>query len=218
MNEHRHSRPGLELALFGAGFVLLGIWTESTLSARAYQNQAANVVDQWSTSAPTETAAYPSRVQAIRRGLVGRLEIPRVGLSVIVAEGTDENTLERAVGHVSGTALPGEPGNVGLVGHRDTYFRTLERVRPGDTIRLTGPDGRHTYRVGDVDVVSPRQVDVLDPTPTPSLTLVTCYPFHAVGPAPRRFVVRAVAIKEPSSVPVAAGLPGTAGPLTARTR
>lgn len=122
---------------------------------------------------------------------IGRLEAPRLGISVITREGTDASTLERAVGHIANTALPGEPGNAGFAGHRDTFFRRLRYARAGDRIIITSVSGRHEYVVRDTRVVSPKDVSVLDPTPEPTLTLVTCYPFRYVGPAPERFIVRA---------------------------
>jgi len=191
----------IESVLLGAGLVMLGCWAAATLSALAYQHAAGRIVDAWSGggwAAAEGTAAAGRTATGGRRlagGPLGRLEIPRLGLRVIVAEGTDARTLEHAVGHLAGSALPGEPGNVALVGHRDTYFRRLALARRGDRIDLVAPDGRHRYRVQDIAVVSPRRVDVLAPTPEPCLTLVTCYPFHVLGPAPRRFVVRAAAIE-----------------------
>lgn len=133
----------------------------------------------------------------------GRLAIPRLGLSVVVAGGTDKRTLRRAVGHIPGTALPGEAGNVGLAGHRDRYFRPLKDVRRDDEITLTTPEGTFRYRVEWTEVVEKSAVHVLDDTAAPALTLVTCYPFYYVGPAPKRFIVRARQIgHEP---PAAAG-------------
>jgi sortase A len=124
-------------------------------------------------------------------GLIGRIEVPRLGLSVIVVEGVDRRTLRRSVGHIPGTALPGRPGNVGISGHRDTFFRPLRNIRQDDIITLTTLLGEYRYRVVSTKVVSPSDVDVLDPSENEILTLVTCYPFYFVGPAPDRFIVRA---------------------------
>jgi sortase A len=126
--------------------------------------------------------------------LVGRIQIPRLGISAIVREGEDADTLRKAVGHIPGTALPGASGNVGLAAHRDTYFRPLKDIRKGDLIRVATLSGRHEYRVESTEIVTPADVRVLDPTREPSLTLVTCYPFYYVGPAPKRFIVHAVAL------------------------
>jgi sortase A len=131
-------------------------------------------------------------------GLLGRIEIPRLGLSVIVMEGTSATTLRRAVGHISGTALPGRAGNVGLSGHRDTHFRPLKDIRNDDLITLTTLAGVFRYRVVSTSVVDPSRVDVLRAGQDEVLTLVTCHPFYFVGAAPDRFVVTAKRISDPS--------------------
>ena len=131
-------------------------------------------------------ASLETPVQAL-----GRLEIPDAGLSVMVLEGTAETTLDRAVGHIEGTARPGEPGNLGIAGHRDGYFRGLRHLETGDTVTLTTLDGIARYEVERIAVVSPGRVDVLESTAEPTLTLVTCYPFYHVGDAPWRYVVHA---------------------------
>jgi sortase A len=123
--------------------------------------------------------------------MMGRIEIPRLGLSVIVAEGTDEVTLRRAAGHIEGTQLPGTSGNVGIAGHRDTLFRALQNIRRDDVISFTTLQGAYRYRVVSTRVVGPYDVAVLSPDNHEILTLVTCYPFYFVGPAPDRFIVRA---------------------------
>lgn len=112
-------------------------------------------------------------------------------MTVMVGDGIDSATLRRAAGHIPGTARLGSDGNVGLAGHRDSFFRPLRRIEVGDEILLTTPESISTYRVEWTDVVSPAAVEVLRPTDYPALTLVTCYPFTFVGTAPDRFVVRA---------------------------
>ena len=106
--------------------------------------------------------------------------------------GTDDFVLNRAVGYIEGTALPGKDGNSGIAGHRDGFFRGLKDIAAGDAIELETLDSRQQYRVERTWVVDPEDVSVLDPTPIRSLTLVTCYPFYFIGPAPQRFIVRAV--------------------------
>jgi sortase A len=126
--------------------------------------------------------------------VMGRLEIPRLGIRVMVREGIDDETLKVAVGHIPGTARPGEAGNIGLAAHRDTFFRALRDVRKGDLMRLTTLDGSETYRVATARVVDPAEVGVLAGTVgARELTLVTCYPFDFIGAAPKRFVVAALA-------------------------
>jgi len=124
-------------------------------------------------------------------GLIGRIEIPRLLLSVAVVEGTDATTLRRAVGHIPGTALPGQPGNVGLAGHRDTFFRPLKDLRIKDEIQLSTLKGNFNYEVESLRVVDPDNVGVLAPSGENELTMVTCYPFYYVGAAPKRWIVRA---------------------------
>ena len=124
-------------------------------------------------------------------GLVGRVEIPRLEISAIVREGVDTATLGNAVGHVPGTPRPGSAGNVAIAAHRDTYFRNVRYIRNGDQIRMVTPKGTYDYVVESLKIVSPTEVKVLDPTPEPAITLVTCYPFNYIGAAPKRFIVRA---------------------------
>jgi sortase A len=127
---------------------------------------------------------------------LGEIELTRIGVSAMILEGTDNRTLRRAAGHISGTALPGQPGNVGIAGHRDTFFRALRNVRQDDEITLMTLDGSYRYRVDSIKVVGPEDTQVLDNSGEDILTLVTCYPFYFVGPAPRRFIVRAQRISQ----------------------
>jgi sortase A len=153
---------------------------------------------QMQASASPATPKFPAPV--VIDGLIGRIEIPRLGLSAIVMEGTGTITLRRAVGHISGTGLPGKPGNVGLAAHRDTFFRPLRNIRQNDIITLTTLLGEYRYRVVSTTVVGPRDVAVLNPTRNEVLTLVTCYPFYFVGSAPDRFIVRAERVtRQPAS-------------------
>ncbi len=136
-------------------------------------------------------AAGTGRSGAGESELVGRIEIPRLGISAIIAEGSDARTLRHAVGHVPATALPGDPGNVVLAGHRDSFFRALKDVRAGDHVRITTQSGTYVYQVDSTDIVGPERVDLLDASGTEALTLITCYPFNYIGSAPDRFVVHA---------------------------
>jgi sortase A len=131
-----------------------------------------------------------------RRTWIARLEAPSVALSATVLEGSDDGTLARAAGHIEDTAFPGQPGNIGIAGHRDTVFRPLRRLREGDPITLSTADRVFRYRVSGTKIVDPEDVYVLDPTDRPAVTLVTCYPFDFIGHAPRRFIVRADLVSE----------------------
>lgn len=119
------------------------------------------------------------------------LRISKVQLDVPVLEGTDDLTLNRGVGHIIGTARPGEEGNIGIAGHRDSFFRVLRDIEPGDTIELVTPRRTEKYRVDHIVLVPPDDVSVLRPRPVRSLTLVTCYPFYFIGSAPQRYIVQA---------------------------
>ncbi len=141
------------------------------------------------TALPASPKAPPPAVAS--GGLIGRIEIPRLGLSAIVMEGIGATILRRAVGHIPGTALPGRPGNVCISGHRDTFFRPLRNIRQNDVITLTTLFGEYRYRVVSTRIVRPNNLAVLDAGGDEILTLITCYPFYFVGPAPTRYVVRA---------------------------
>lgn len=130
--------------------------------------------------------------------VVGEIEIPNLALKAVVVEGDSPAVLRRAVGHLPATAMPGEWGNVALAGHRDTFFRSLRGVRPGDLITLRSLRGeRFQYRVESTRVVSPKEIGVLKPAYDRQLTLITCFPFDYVGAAPNRFIVRAVEVAPP---------------------
>ena len=144
-------------------------------------------------SIPTPSVSPPVNRPPLSRkdGLVGRLVIPRLHLMAMVREGADEATLRLALGHIPGTAVPGQFGNVGVAGHRDTLFRGLREVRKGDLIVFETLSGNYVYQVKDTDIVSPDSVSVLKVGDYPELTLVTCYPFYYIGSAPDRFIVKA---------------------------
>jgi sortase A len=134
---------------------------------------------------------------------LGRIEIASIGLTAMIQEGTSNRTLQRGVGHITGTALLGKSGNVGLAGHRDTFFRKLRDIQAGDDIKLTTLTGSVLYRVDLISIVEPEDSRVLSDSGKNILTLVTCYPFSYIGPAPKRFIVRARQISSASN-PLAA--------------
>jgi sortase A len=181
------------ISLLGyCGFVLADAWI---FQKRASQELERRLHDERAARGGTPRIGSPASPVAPAAigpdGLIGRIEIPRIGLSAVVFEGTDKNTLRHAVGHISGTALPGQAGNSGLAGHRDTFFRPLKDIRENDIITLTTLLGEHRYRVVSTKVVGPTEVSVLNSTGDTILTLVTCHPFYFVGAAPNRFIVHA---------------------------
>jgi sortase A len=138
----------------------------------------------------------------VKGALLGELEIPRVGLSVIVMEGDSASILRRAAGHLEGTALPGGSGNVAIAAHRDTFFHALRDVRYRDVITLNTLSGSYQYEVESIEIVEPDNMKVLADSRNPTLTLITCYPFYYIGPAPKRFIVRAhqISLDSPAEV------------------
>jgi sortase A len=122
---------------------------------------------------------------------IGKLEIPRVGISVMVFHGAAAETLVLGAGHVPGTPLPGGDGNIVIAAHRDTYFRKVEGVIPGDRIQFTTARGSYTYIVHSTEIVDPEDTRVMESRDLAELTLITCYPFYFVGSAPKRFIVHA---------------------------
>ncbi len=205
------SRPGVRvLRVLEALFLVVAIvslgWyaTAHILSARE-QSSLSHELDQatkpenfdglarvtTTSTTSTTTDAAPARGAAGASSLVGRIDVPRLKLSVLAREGIDGKTLRVAAGHIPGTALPGDAGNAGFAAHRDTFFRPLKSVREGDTVVVTTPRGVYRYAVTDTRIVEPQDVSVLDPTTDAILTLVTCYPFEYIGNAPQRFIVRA---------------------------
>lgn len=159
-------------------------------SARQESGRPAEAVDftLWS---PGRVLAYRGSLGSAAGMPIAVLQVPKIHLRVPVFDNTGELALNRGVGHIRGTAAPGENGNVGLAGHRDGFFRGLKDLRRGDDLQLRTSAGVATYLVDKVEIVSPTNVGVLRPRATPSLTLVTCYPFYYIGSAPKRFVVEA---------------------------
>jgi sortase A len=131
--------------------------------------------------------------------LIGRLSVPKLHLSAMVREGIDRKTLRLAIGHIPVTALPGETGNVGVAGHRDTFFRGLKDLKTNDEIQFSTVSGDFNYVVESLNIVGPGEVGVLAPSAENVLTMVTCYPFYYVGAAPKRFIVRARQVSPPTA-------------------
>jgi sortase A len=187
----------IERVLLIVAIACLGYYGYVSAETMLYQAQENRALDELllrsDAPASASTAATPMAApRIITPGeTVGRIQIPRLRMSAIIKAGVDARTLQLAVGHIPGTAFPGEMGNVGLAAHRDTFFRRLRDIETDDEIVLTTPEGSFKYRVARTDIVEPHDVWVLDPTDHPALTLVTCYPFNYVGSAPQRFIVRA---------------------------
>ncbi len=177
--------------LFITGALALGYVAFTLLDARLYQVSAKRSLEGQIRREKEHHESQPK--PALKTGdVLGRVDIPRLGISVAVLQGTSSRTLRLGAGHIEGTPLPGENGNSGIAGHRDTFFRELKDIRKNDEIQLQTLNGLFRYEVDWVKVVEPNDSTALQPsTQESTLTLVTCYPFHFVGSAPKRFVVRA---------------------------
>jgi sortase A len=186
--EHR-GRRWVAHGLIAIGIACLGWSGAAWLTRTGYQREQQEALQQIRAAVPPSPGAISATVA--RGDLIGSLDIPRLKLSAVIAEGDDTDTLEVAVGHLPDTPLPWEDGNSALAAHRDTFFRPLRDIRPGDELHLSTVHGNFRYQVRGTMVVDPNDVWVLDPTSRPTLTLITCYPFNYVGRAPRRFIVQA---------------------------
>ena len=165
---------GLSLLLWPSFVVAESLWVQW---AGAWQLSAANR-DRPETIVTAKLGASPSRFPVRRGGVIGQFEVPRLKLSYVLLEGADNRTLDKSIGHVEGTGLPGESGNISIAGHRNTHFRKLEWIRRGDDIVITSPHGHYRYRVEWMRLFRPDDIGVLDAAHGPAVTLITCFPFE----------------------------------------
>jgi sortase A len=176
--------------LIATGTVALAYVGFTVLDASLYQVSAKRSLESQILVENEHTRTGPR--PAVKNGdVLGRMDIPRLGVSVAVLQGTSPRMLRLGAGHIEGTPLPGDPGNSGIAGHRDTFFRGLKDIRRNDEIQIQTATGLFRYQVDWVKVVAPDDTSVLAPSAEAALTLVTCYPFYFVGSAPNRFIVRA---------------------------
>ena len=187
-------RRWLERGLFAVGLAMLSWWTLAQVGGLVVRRVASADMARAAAGAP-EGIDGPADEPGSGR-ILGRIEVKRLGVDAVILEGTGDLALYLGVGHLAGSPLPGDAGNVVLAGHRDTYFRGLKDAAPGDTIRVTRAGAAYEYIVTTTAVVKPDEVDLIQPSSRNVLTLVTCYPFRYVGPAPKRFVVRATCLEE----------------------
>ena len=178
----------VERGLLGIGVACTVWWGLASLSAMRFQHQQRAHFERMRMAAAGVTR---DSAPLLMGSVVGTLDIPRLRLSVVIAEGDGEATLGVAVGHLPDTPLPWRDGNSALAGHRDTFFRSLQHIHVGDEVRVSTRHGDFRYQVRETRVVSPNELWVLGPTDHPTLTLITCFPFTSIGKAPRRFIVKA---------------------------
>ena len=176
--------------MLAAGFALLSLVAVTIVQAKLYQANAKQILKS-QIQAEKESKTSRPKAQVEEGDVLGRLDIPRLGVSVAVLQGTGSRTLRLGAGHIETTSLPGESGNSGIAGHRDTFFRALRNIQTNDEIQLQTAAGLFHYQVDWTKVVAPDDVAVLASSDESVLTLVTCYPFQFLGAAPKRFIVRA---------------------------
>jgi sortase A len=176
------SRAGSYFFL-AVGLLALGYAAYVVVDAHAYQ--------AYEQSKFEDVGRQDAPALLVEGGVIGEIQVPRLQLKALVVQGDSHTILRRAVGHLPETALPGTPGNVVLAGHRDTFFRPLRNIRLGDAITLKTHNGAFQYLVESTEVVPATDVEVLNATAGRTLTLITCFPFDYIGPAPNRYVVRA---------------------------
>ncbi|HEX4277648.1 MAG TPA: class D sortase [Bryobacteraceae bacterium] len=181
----------IQRSLFAVGFLVLGYVGADWIHSRIQQAKGNRELDRILSYKP-DAKATPQMTTIPEGGLVGRVAVPKLHLSAVVFQGTNNSVLDRGVGHLDGSPLPGQGGNVVLAAHRDTFFRSLRDIHKGDDVTVTTESGPRTYKVDSTEIVDPTQTSVLNPTAKPTLTLITCYPFYYVGHAPKRFIVRAL--------------------------
>lgn len=205
----------LERALLAVGLVL-GLWCGAVL-LQAHFVAKMPIPDPPKIAAASVPGAAPVLPAPVTGSWVARLDAPSVHLSATVLEGSDDGTLARGAGHIEETAFPGQPGNIGIAGHRDTTFRAVRNLHDGDPLELTTNDRIYRYLITKTFVVEPEDVYVLDPGDRPMLTLVTCYPFTFIGHAPHRYIIQAVLIDQVARTrpaePGAAGITGRAAQI-----
>jgi sortase A len=180
----------MQAFLFVTGALAVAYVALTVLYANFYQETAGNTLEK-RIHAQVQQKVSRTSVDVKEGDVLGRIEIPRLGVKVAILQGTTSQTLRLGVGHIDGTALPGETGNIGIAGHRDTYFRALKDIRTDDVIQIQTATGLSSYKVDSVQIVTPHDTGVLAPSAGSAITLVTCYPFYFVGAAPDRFVVHA---------------------------
>jgi sortase A len=184
----------MRVFLFITGAIAVSYVALTLLHARLYQAAADKALDKQMNTTERDTGKHQASLLGtppMEGDLLGRIEIPRLGMKVAILEGTTSQTLRLGAGHIGGTALPGGTGNIGIAGHRDTFFRALKDIRAGDEIQIQTAAGLSRFNVDQVQIVTPGDVGVLAQSAGPAITLVTCYPFHYIGSAPKRFIVHA---------------------------
>lgn len=176
-----------------AGAICVGAGVAEFLYAE-FQQQSLN--QAWSSA----KAAVPVAPPELPSGVVARISFDRLRRAVIVLGDEDPENLKKGPVWLRATSGFSGRGNAVVAGHRDTHFRFLQDVQLGDRFTVEDGKGQTLYRINEIRIVSPEDRSLLSPVSEQVVTLVTCYPFHAVGPASRRMIIRAAAVSRVSTV------------------
>jgi sortase A len=203
MKRPRNLRRSLSSLSIGAGLLLIAIYVVPTVYGTVMSHLA---LAQFRASGHANRLWDSARIRAYQRSLAvsfpapeAILRVPKAAIEVPILEGTDDLTLNRGVGHIPGTSLPGHSGNIAITGHRDGFFRGLKDLTTGDTIEVVRHNQTDKYVVRNIKIVLPSDTSVLNKTDDSTLTLITCYPFYYVGSAPQRYIVQASLISPNSN-------------------
>jgi sortase A len=200
MKRPRNLRRSLGSLSIGAGLLLIAMYLVPTVYGTVMSHLA---LAQFRAAGHANRLWDSARIRAYQRSLAisfpapeAILRVPKAAIEVPILEGTDDLTLNRGVGHIPGTSLPGHSGNIAITGHRDGFFRGLKDLTTGDTIEVVrrtqaGHNQTDKYLVRNIKIVLPSDTSVLNQTDDSTLTLITCYPFYYVGSAPQRYIVQA---------------------------
>jgi sortase A len=214
MKRPRNLRRSLGSLSIAAGLLLIAIYLVPTVYGTVMSHLA---LAQFRASGHANRLWDSARIRAYQRSLAvsfpapeAILRVPKAAIEVPILEGTDDLTLNRGVGHIPGSSLPGHSGNIAITGHRDGFFRGLKDITAGDTIEVVRHNQTDKYLVRNIKIVLPSDTSVLNQTDDSTLTLITCYPFYYVGSAPQRYIVQASLITpnsndNPSSATLAPG-------------
>ncbi|MBY0158856.1 MULTISPECIES: class D sortase [Cytobacillus] len=201
-NREVSHRKRLLLLFFSLSLIVLGLWFTTTSVykvGKGYISYKMNAPEREMELKKEVSAAgkveeeeekevlYPDKPEVGEE--IGELYIPKIKSVLPIIHGTDEDELEKGVGHYAGSVMPGEKDNSVLSGHRDTVFRRLGEVGEGDILEVTTKAGTFEYRVNKVRIVDADDRTVIVPKPRAMLTVTTCYPFDFIGDAPQRYIL-----------------------------
>ncbi|MFS0775756.1 class D sortase [Neobacillus sp. 3P2-tot-E-2] len=188
----------LPLFIILAGLVVIGIgvWqiVETNFMTDASLKEAKRIVAQAESKYEQEEPIKNlKKIDPPKFGdTIGLLTIPKIKSELAIVEGTDPNDLKKGVGHYKGSYFPGENGQIVLSGHRDTVFRRLGELKPGDIFEVELANGKFKYELTHTKIVDAEDRTIITlQNSQEELIVITCYPFRYVGNAPQRYIIYA---------------------------